>query len=66
MGNAHIIFMGKPEDKGQFGMSKCRREDNIKRDFSGMGFEVMGWINLVEITVLYRALTNVTVNAVIL
>ena len=40
--------MGKPEGKRPLGMSRRRREDNIKMDWREVGCDPGEWIDLAE------------------
>jgi hypothetical protein len=49
-------LVGKPEGKRQLGRSRCRWEDNIKRDLREIGIDEANWIRLVQDRVQWRAL----------
>jgi hypothetical protein len=46
--NAYKIVVEKPERKWLLGSSWYRWEDNIKMDFSEIGWEDIDWINLAQ------------------
>jgi hypothetical protein len=45
IGKVYYILVGKPEEKGQFRMPKCRSEDNIRKE---IGWEGVDCIYLVQ------------------
>jgi hypothetical protein len=47
MGNAYKILVGKPEGKRPLGRPRRRWEDNIRMDFSEIGWEGMDCMHLV-------------------
>jgi hypothetical protein len=42
--NAYRILVGKPEGRILLGRPKCRLEDNIKMDFTEIGWDGLVWI----------------------
>jgi len=46
MRNAYSFFVGKREEKRQFGGRRRRWEDNIRMYLREVGWEVVGWIHL--------------------
>jgi hypothetical protein len=45
----HVVFLvGKPEGKRLFGISRRRREDNIRIDLREIGSEDVDWIHLAQ------------------
>jgi hypothetical protein len=61
MRNVYKITVGMPEGKRPHGKSTCRSEDNIRMDFTEIGWRGMNWIQLVQVRDQYRDLMN-TVN----
>jgi hypothetical protein len=45
-----VLFdaVGKPEGKRPLGRPRCRWEDNIKIDFTEIGWSIMNWIDLAQ------------------
>jgi hypothetical protein len=50
--------VGKPEGKRPLGRPRRRWEDNIKMDLREIGWDGMGWINMAQDRVQWRALVN--------
>jgi hypothetical protein len=60
--NACRILVGMPGGKGPLGRPRRRWANNIKMDFSEMGWGGMDWIDLVEGRDQWRALVNAVMN----
>jgi hypothetical protein len=60
--NAYRILVGKPEGKRPLGRLKHRWVDNIKIDFTEIGWDGMDWIDLGQDRDQWRALVNTAMN----
>jgi hypothetical protein len=56
--NAYRISVGKPEEKRPLGRPRRRWVDNIKMDFTGIGWGGMDWMYLAEDRANRRVLVN--------
>jgi hypothetical protein len=56
------VLVGKPESKRPLGRSRCRWEDNIKKDLQEVGCGVREWIELVQERDRWRALVSTVMN----
>jgi hypothetical protein len=56
------VLVGKPEGKRPLGRTRHRWEDNIKMDLQEVGCEGMGWMELPQDRVRWRALVNALMN----
>jgi hypothetical protein len=56
--NTYGISVGKPEVKRPLGRPRCEWVDNIKMDLREIGWDGMGWIDLVQDGDQGRALVN--------
>jgi hypothetical protein len=56
--NTYTILVGKPEGKRPLGKPRRRWDDNIKMDFSEIGWGGMDWIDLAQDRDQWRALVN--------
>ena len=52
----------KPEGSRSFGIPRCRREDNIKRDLQEVGWGSVGWIYLTWNMDRWRSVVNAVMN----
>lgn len=52
------MLFGKPEKKRQFGSSRCKWEDNMKRDFKELGSEDVDWTFLAHDMDQLRTISN--------
>ena len=59
--NAYILIEIL-KGKKQCGRSKQKRNDNIKTDFKKLGFESVGWINLIRERERWMELVNMVMN----
>jgi hypothetical protein len=57
-----MILVGKPEGKRPLGRPRRRWVDNIKMDFTDIGWGSMDWIDLAEDREKRRALVNMIIN----
>jgi hypothetical protein len=55
---AHIILVGRPEERSPLGRPRRRWEDNIKMDLGKIGFGDVDWILLAQDRDRWRALVN--------
>jgi len=55
------VLVGQPEGKRPLGRPRRRWEDNIKMDLQGVGYGVMGCIELAQDRYRWRALVNAVV-----
>jgi hypothetical protein len=46
--DAYRVLVGKPEEKKPFGRTKCRDENNIRRDLKEIGWEGVVWVDLAQ------------------
>jgi len=61
-GGGERHFGGKPEGKRPLGRLKRRWEDSIKIDLQEVGCGGVGWIDLPQDSVTWRALVNAVMN----
>jgi hypothetical protein len=64
--NAYRILVGKPEGKCPLGRPRCRWLDNIRMDLSGIGWDDVDWIDLVQDRDQWRAVVNTVMNLQVL
>jgi len=62
MRNAYRVLDGKPEGKRPLGRSRCRWEDNIRRDLREIGSKIVAWLHLAQNRVQWRAVVNTAMN----
>jgi hypothetical protein len=62
MANAYNILVGKLEGKRQLVRTRCRGEDNIRKDLREIGWEDVDWIHLAQDRYQWRALVNMAMN----
>jgi hypothetical protein len=62
MRNAYEILVGKPEGKRSLGRLRIRWEDNIRMDFSEIGWEYVDGMRLVQDRDQWRVLVNTVIN----
>jgi hypothetical protein len=60
--NAIKILVGKREGKRPLGRTRRRQEDSIKMDVKETGWEVVGWMHLVQGRNQWRAPVNTVVS----
>jgi len=61
--NAYEILVGiHHERKKPLGRTRCRWEDNIRRDLREIGWEGVDWIHLAQDREQWRALVNTVIN----
>jgi hypothetical protein len=60
--NAYKTLVRKPEGKSPHGRPRCRWVDNIKMDLREIGWDGVGWIELAQDRVQWRALVNTVMN----
>jgi hypothetical protein len=60
--NAYRILVGKPEGKRPLGRPRRRWVDNIKMDFTEIGWDGVDWIELAQGRDQWRALVNTVMN----
>jgi hypothetical protein len=48
--NAYNILIGKPEGKRLLRKPKCKLEDNIKMELIEIGWEVVNWTYLAQVS----------------
>jgi hypothetical protein len=60
--NAYRILVGKPEGERPLGRPRRRWVDNIKMDFTEIGWDGMDWIDLAQDRNQWRALVNTVMN----
>jgi hypothetical protein len=60
--NAHIILVGKPEEKRPLGRPRRRWVENVKMALGEIGWDVLDWIELAQNRDQWRALVNTVMN----
>jgi hypothetical protein len=56
--SAYRILLTKPEGKRPLERSRCKWDDDIKRDFRGIGWDGIDWVDLAQNRDQWRALVN--------
>jgi hypothetical protein len=59
---AYRVLVGKPEGRRPLRRPRHRWDDNIKMDFTDVGWWIMGWINLAQDMDRWWTLVNVVMN----
>ena len=59
---ARRILVRIPDEKRQFGRSRPKLENNIKKDFQEVGWGSIDWIDLVKDRDRWRAIVNAVMN----
>jgi hypothetical protein len=60
--NVCRLLVGKPDVKRPLGRPRRRWIDNIKKDFSEIGLNVVDWIGLAQDRYRWRSLVNAVMN----
>jgi hypothetical protein len=60
--SVYRLLVGKPEGKRALGRSRRMWLDNIKKDLSEIGLNVVDWIGLAQDRYSWRALVNSVMN----
>jgi hypothetical protein len=63
--NAYKVLVGKPERKRPILRPRHRRQDKIKIDLKGIGYDSMDWIYLAQGRVNFRAFVNTVMNTTV-
>jgi len=56
------FLVGKPEGKRQLARPRRRLEDNIRMEFSDIGWEIVDWFQLIQDRFQWRALVKTVMN----
>jgi hypothetical protein len=60
--NSYRLLVGNPEGKKPLGIPRCRRVDNIKKDFREIGWDGVDWIDMAHDRDRWSALVNKVLN----